>query len=227
MNPQEIFGLQQPPSDLSHLTDLRDGMKEIKRKFYEWNYPKMKGMQKNERVFAYELYHQFRLITEPKLEYSTMRFDGELTKLLKANPIDLLGIAFQSAWTQQRFTPDLVLHLGQENAQIQNQKFILEIKTKNVADDEFKKTFLKLHHYIRSLSFQYAVFVSVNSTFHDFKQRAYSFFNHTNALQRTHFDRIVLMNYNEVDQVNKNNNVKCISLNHLLNTWNANLVPQN
>ena len=220
MNPVDIFGNDAPPFNLEYLVDLKDAVKNIKKKHYEWRYSKLKRSQKIERVFAYELYHQLRLLTtsteEHKQRHAGIRFDGELSKVIKNDNVQHLGVAGTGIDAQERFTPDLVLHLGQDfNLQF-DQKLIIEIKTKEVSPSDFKKTILKLNHYLRVLNFQYAVFISVNTDFTEFKRDAYNYFNLVSAENRTHFNKLILMNYKEVDIENKDNNVKCISLKHLL-----------
>lgn len=102
--------------------------------------------------------------------------------------------------TQTRYSPDLVIHLGQISRQEDNQKAIIEIKTKRLngeqGNEELRKTILKLNHYLRVLNFQYALFLSVNTDFDQLTQQLIDLISDpTGQIWQDRFKRIIVINY--------------------------------
>ena len=72
----------------------------------------------------------------------------------------------------------------------------MEVKTKRVGDNELKDAIVKLNHYIMTLNFQYAVFVSVNTEFiHLIAQINQCFPHPQNNDWHERFKRIIVFNY--------------------------------
>lgn len=99
-----------------------------------------------ERVFAYEFYHQYRLIMEEKKEkYKSLYLNGEQPKSSKVWE----GLA--------QITPDLVLHgnVGEKDDTGESQKWLCEIKmiSNSKVEDDLEKikkdeAILKFQNYI-------------------------------------------------------------------------------
>lgn len=169
--------------------------------------------QKGERVFAYELYYQFKRLLNG-VNNINLRLDGEIDKNFNEN-MDYCGVEEnllrlrndRYLRNQTKFSPDLVLHLAQNDRMQNNQSLIIEIKTKKVRNGELAKDLVKLNHYIWRLNFQYAVFISVNTNFNELKRQIRNIFiNQAGWNER--FNQIVIFNYNnEILQVNTLQNV--------------------
>ena len=196
MNLQRIFTDQRPPFDLTYLNDFGEAIIRVEEKYCSWPYRNNNINQMIERVFAYELYHQFRLLTNYNTNYAALRLDGEIGKQLENKNLETCGS--NSNIIQERFSPDLVIHFGQIDRQEINQKLIIEIKTKRVGNDEIYEAILKLNHYIRILNFQYAVLVSVNTDFDALTLQIRDLFeNPNNQVWTERFKRIIVMNYSD------------------------------
>jgi len=154
--------------DFRFLEDLIDAIESIDDEYCSWTYYH-ETIQKTERVFAYELYHQLKLIaTIKKTQYDGIKFNGEIGKKILQD-ITQLGTGFTVK--QKNFSPDLVLHKGQIDKQSDNQKLIIEIKTNNTTDEKITKDIIKLYYGIENLNFQFGVFISVNTDFDILKQK--------------------------------------------------------
>lgn len=188
----------EPPFDIIYLNDLAEAIKCVDRNYCKWSYDNLQAASKQttERVFAYELFHQFRSLTDKKAEYSDLRFDAEIGKMTEPL-VDCRYFKLNGAISQIRFSPDLLLHKSQNDKDIVNQKLIIELKTRAVSDQELYKTILKLNHYLKILNYQYAVFVNVNMDFDQLinrLKRVYSSPIHKECTRW--FNRIIIMNYN-------------------------------
>jgi len=78
-------------------------------------------VQRVERVFAYELYHQFRNVMEKdenKKYYQDIMLNSEITKL-GTNQLIQNGMTI---------IPDIVLHKGQESIEKNHQILFIEVK---------------------------------------------------------------------------------------------------
>ena len=140
-----------------------------------------------ERVFAYELYHQWSLLKDENLI-----LNGEVDKL----------------WNKETCYPDLVLHGGQNDPD--NNKIVVEIKRecmvkgnpKAILDDleklsGFLETVEKEHQHKKYKNYDYAVFILLKGELSEI----------TNALKSNHAfgkvlkDDIVCMSYNEKREI--------------------------
>nr|WP_322626182.1 hypothetical protein [uncultured Flavobacterium sp.] len=95
-----------------------------------------------ERVFAYEFYHQLKLVskkTDRLDSYSQLQIDPEVSKYIQ-------GYTF----------PDLVIHGNQTDYELQ--KVIIEIKISDHGTDDI----LKLLEYMHMLNFDFGVFICAN-----------------------------------------------------------------
>jgi hypothetical protein len=195
MNLQEIY-VGDPPYPLTYINDIGEAIIHVDQNYCLWSYQNANSIQKTERVFAYELYHQFRLLMSQNKSYENIRFDGEVGKQQHVK-IDDYGLTLSNFNPQQiHFSPDLVIHKGQDYNDIKNQMVIVEIKTKRVNRNELLKTFLKLIHYIRAFNFQYAVFLTVNTEFNEIKINLIEHLDElVNSQYAEKFNRIIVMNY--------------------------------
>lgn len=184
------------PHSSVYLKDLEMAIQRVDNKYCTW---RNRGdiLQKTERVFAYELYHQFRTLTADRPEYYELRFDGELTKTAYSNELNNCGCLIQADFNSERFfSPDLVLHLKQ--ADRSNQALIVEIKTKDANKADIANDIIKLNYYIEHLGFRQAVFISVNTVFDSIKGKIKSVFPNqgvNTALTQRNFHNITVFNY--------------------------------
>lgn len=199
MNLQDrLYGQNAPPYPLDFVNDIAEAVIRVEEKYCGWVYNNVNYNQKIERVFAYELYHQFKTLTLFDDKYHNLRLDGEIDKRV-TQQIEQCDLVIEN-FTQTRFSPDLVIHLGQTNRQEENQKLIIELKTKRLYGEqgqrEIKKTVLKLNHYLRVLNFQYAIFLSVNTDFNQLNEQLNDLIgNPINQHWQERFNRIIVINY--------------------------------
>ena len=144
---------------MRYLNDLYKAFKKVDKSYCSSNYlyihhhPTKREKQYAERVFAYELYHQFRKIMESKPNaYTDLVLNGEIPKM---------GFR-ETDIAQQRIDPDLVLHKGQDDCSPEYQKLFIEIKTSLTPNLQKDITKLKVAVGDR-LNYQYAVLISINS----------------------------------------------------------------
>lgn len=126
--------------------------------FTDYNEDKLKRVryqQYIERVFAYELYHQFRLIISKNEDiYKGLKLNGEVKKNGFSKTLIL----------KNHIYPDLVLHKDQDDNDSEHQKLFIEIKADpNLKYIGIKKDIEKLAVAVNErLNFQNAVFICVN-----------------------------------------------------------------
>lgn len=192
MNFTRIFRNEQIPFPLIYLNDLGRAVSLVDQKYCNWE-AKHITVQKSERVFAYELYHQFRVLTINNEEYSNIQFNGEIGKQIFQRADDC-GTGIDTH--QLNFAPDLVLHKGQRDSLEQNQKLVIEIKARNISDDKLAKDILKLNHYIDALNFQYGIFITVNTDEQVIKEKLKRKFSREATLSReSNFKGLFILNY--------------------------------
>jgi len=147
-----------------YLKDLWNAFKNVDKKYYSGlafsnfssKYDELKKEEYKqfvERVFAYELYHQFRvIIINNSQQYDNLVLNGEITK----NGFDdtVLGKA--------RIFPDMVLHKSNTDNSPKNQKLFIEIKVQPDAriGTDIKKLFVAVSP---RLNFENAVFICINN----------------------------------------------------------------
>lgn len=144
---------------MRYLNDLYKAFIKVDISYYSSNYLRMgnnvtkSAKQYAERVFAYELYHQFRCIIEAKhAMYSNLVLNGEIPKT-----------GFEETQLQQsRIDPDLVLHKGQNDCSPENQKLFIEIKTS--VNPDLKKDIAKLKVAVSDrLNYQFGIMICINA----------------------------------------------------------------
>lgn len=179
--------------DFRFLDDLFLAISTIEDEYCNWEY--QDSLQQTERVFAYELYYKLKLISNIKTsQYAGIKFNGEIGKKI-FNDISNLGTVYTV--DQKDFNPDLVLHLNQIDSSSENQKLIIEIKTKNKSDEDVAKDIIKLNYGIEHLNFQFGVFISVNTNFETIIKKLRTIFILENLTQEDliNFNSIYIANY--------------------------------
>ena len=196
---KRLYQNYNPPFPLDYVNDLGEAIIRVEEKYCKWAYDSNANrIQKIERVFAYELYHQLRLLSICDIKYQNLRIDGEIGKKIQYNsPIETCGFEIENL-NKMSLLPDLVIHNGQNNREKEDQKIIIEIKTRNLSDEnELKKTLLKLNHYLRVLDFQYAIFLSVNTNYNELKEKIRLITQNMIPDCYERLDRIIIINYAE------------------------------
>lgn len=156
--------------DLTYLKDLLLACWRVHNKYSKW--VAIHGAEQTERVFAYELYHQFRLISSKnKSEYQNLQINGELKKrytypqrIFNYHNVQYSTQEYRSKMKDRNyfsFEPDLVLHESQLEDH-NHQELMIEIKTGNCINDAFSYDFLKLLNGINHLNFKFGILLSVN-----------------------------------------------------------------
>lgn len=151
--------------DLKYFHILFEAILKVHKKYvtYEIHAPHEGWEEHLERVFAYELYHQWAKQLEIN-DAQNLVLNGEVYKHLVWKTI---CYDCDSKPTIKGVYPDLVLHSSQGNDK--NQKMICEIKREvNISSEALFADFLKLSCYLRKKSFQddfapfdYGVFILV------------------------------------------------------------------
>lgn len=192
MDLTQLFREEQIPFPLTYLNDLGNSILNVDEEYCNWEARHI-TLQKSERVFAYELYHQFKSLTKNKTEYFNTRFDGEIGKQIY-QVADNCGTDIIT--NQLDYSPDLVLHKSQTDSNEENQKLIVEIKARNISDEDLAKDIIKLNHYVSSLNFQYAIFITVNTNERTIKEKIRRKFSAVTANRLSaNFKRIIVINY--------------------------------
>ena len=162
-----------------YFTDLIYAILLVSEKYVIWQY----GVdnQMSERVFAYELYHQWRLL-ENQNDYCDVLLNGEIQKSKSILRRDGAGNVY----------PDLILH--QEQNSLNRQLIACEIKTEKAIIDLYgnlTQDFSKLNSYVEHLNFERAVFLQVMDAFDTFNKFVKPFLMRQKALI-THPDKIYI-----------------------------------
>ena len=181
-------------SKYQYLIDLYNAIDSIEEDYCNWDYNDT--IQKTERVFAYELYFKLKIISilNPN-RYENIKFNGEIGKKLQNINLNKLGTNLE--FNQVDFNPDLVLHKNQIDYSPENQKLIIEIKTKNQTDENIAKDILKLNYGIENLNFQFGVFISVNTNFETIQNKIRRIFqiDLIDENSRSNLEKIIIINY--------------------------------
>jgi hypothetical protein len=136
-----------------------------------------------ERVFAYELYHQWAMIKEKNLF-----LNGEIGKI----------------WTDDTWYPDLVLHGGQDDAN--NNRVVVEIKRECMVNGKpeailndleklsyFLDTVDKSSQEMKFRNYENAVFILLKGKLSDISKAL----NHKNTSNKKLNNKIICITYNE------------------------------
>lgn len=130
----------------TYLEDVYNALNKVGEKYYSWPNPHASNdniVQTIERVFAYEFYHQLRLISEKNTNsnYGNIDINGEMQKTSKLSNLTY---------------PDIIIHGGQSNRS--RQKVVIEIKVKNHGTDDIDK----LLKYCHELKYEFGVFICLH-----------------------------------------------------------------
>jgi hypothetical protein len=149
--------------------DIYKACKRVAPQYAKWRYQSVHDFQQIERVFAYELYHQIRLIMlNNQIKYNLLQLNGEISKVDRFLNFSDCGYTGEDPEVTQkldnylRVSPDIVLHKDQNDRDFAFQKVIIEVKT---GDDTTAKDIydiIKLLNYVEQLNFENAIFVAVN-----------------------------------------------------------------
>ena len=155
------------------ITDLKYALKHVNQKYIRWTVGK--AAQENdpssdtaknycERVFAYELYHQFRKLMCDNKRYDDLLLNGEQQKD-NTHFKNLLNVI-----NKEKIIPDLVLHENIGTHEDGGQILYVEIKTVN--NDDVYSDLKKLSALTKTtLNFIFYIFVYVDGTLKDLKKK--------------------------------------------------------
>jgi hypothetical protein len=154
---EEILDCQLNPV----LKMLKEALNGVEIQYIEQYYFRLRGsqIQKPERTFVAELYHQLRM------QQSTMNKDETIRNLVFHCDISKINYILNNECIQDvskyRLVPDLVLHKSQTDNSSENQLLVCEVKMDSkISKDNFKKDLDKLLYYkLSQLKFQNAVFI--------------------------------------------------------------------
>ncbi|WP_147275010.1 hypothetical protein [Paenibacillus prosopidis] len=111
----------------------------------------------HERVFCYELYHQFRKIMENNNLNDTVILQAELRKSQVGKEIEQL---FAVQRTDGIYYPDFLIH---EPGTFDHQDLIIEVKANpKVTREEMQNDLLKIDQFISRYHYQKGVFLAIN-----------------------------------------------------------------
>jgi hypothetical protein len=145
-------------------------------------------IQKPERDFVAETYHQLRKLQESCSVLEHLSFHVDINKEIRHSQIDSQCIG--ADFNRNRLSPDIVFHLSQNDATQQNQKLICEFKMSNARSTLIIKDLEKLIFYKKSrLQFQNAVFVFCGNS-STFEQKLTGI---TNEMLRCLFDNQIVV----------------------------------
>lgn len=144
--------------DCEFLDDFLCALSKVDMKYVL--YPFREDYKYPERVFAYEFYHQYRLIMEEKKEkYKSLYLNGEQPKSSKVWE----GLA--------QITPDLVLHgkIGEKDDTGKSQKWLCEIKS--ISNPQIINDLIKIENDETILKFQNYILLYVGATLQNLKDK--------------------------------------------------------
>jgi hypothetical protein len=138
---------------------LKKALNGVENQYIEQHYvnPHVNYIQKPERVFVAELYHQLRTIQNAH-NFGNLYFNVDLNKR-RSMPLN------EPCFPENPFkkiSPDIVLHNGQSNTL--NQKLVCEVKMEGISWKSMEKDLRKLIFYkLDALEFENAVFIFTGS----------------------------------------------------------------
>lgn len=171
------------------LNMLLKALNNVKCKYLKGHYYRNRAsIQRIERVFCAELYHQLRLLQKINDPFI---FHSEIGKrVISREAREIL-----TEYLDFRCSPDLVYHLNQNDCTPENQRFALEVKLVVKQENEMIKDLYKLISYkISSLAFQEAVFVC---PFDQFKIEQYLKLRENNKLKKLCVEHKILFAFAE------------------------------
>jgi len=165
--------------------DLKYALEHVDEKYFKWHMGQrsekeisenqkkseveIEGSSKDsycERVFAYELYHQFRKLMCDNKKYGTLLFNGEQRK-----DESFYDDLFKELEDNDYVIPDLILHEELGNKDIHDGQ-ILYIEIKTVNNGNVYSDLKKLSDLTKtSLNFYYYIFIYVDGTIEELKDK--------------------------------------------------------
>lgn len=151
----------QIPENDEVLQFLKKALNRVRVDYMIQNYENiLSGIQKPERIFVAELYHQLRVLQE---QNTTIDFFRNLSFHQEPNKQRYFNMAHNPCLPKkpiQRISPDLVLHKSQNNSSPENQLLVCEVKMKGASVENVDKDLRKLIFYKTSrLRFQHNIFI--------------------------------------------------------------------
>jgi hypothetical protein len=151
-----MLQITQQPNEI--LKTLKQALNSVAVQYMEQNYERIasgSGIQKPERAFTAELYHQLRRLQDESP--NNLTYHQEINKKIYRT----IHSPCSPETNGKRFAPDIVLHLSQSDKDPLNQALICEIKMENsMTLANMVKDLKKLFYYKASvLHFQNAVFI--------------------------------------------------------------------
>lgn len=156
-----------------------EAIKNVNNKYY-----KSGSTLKYERMFCYELYHQFRILQHDK---------GELNNnfILSGEPHKNIEVPIEKIYREKkkkhkanknktiRCSPDFIFHGGIDNYDPSNQILAIEVKA-NISSRNFIKDIIKLQKLTQSdkLNFQKGIFIAIEKTTSNLSQMIHSHNNY-------------------------------------------------
>lgn len=134
---------------------LKEALNAVENQYIAQHYvnPNVNYIQKPERVFVAELYHQLRTIQNAH-NFGNLYFNVDLNK---RRSMPLNEPCFPET-PFKKISPDIVLHNGQSNTL--NQKLVCEVKMEGTSWKSMEKDLRKLIFYkLDALEFENAVFI--------------------------------------------------------------------
>lgn len=170
--------LKETEGEESYFKDFLKALLHVEHRYILYPYRGINGEDNDklqgryERVFAYELYHQFRKIMECNPEkYEGIFLNGEAYKggSIYTKMLEILG-GCNCSEALTNCVPDLVLHKNPGEIVKGGQYFLCEMKT--CANSKFLDDFRKIKKYADSqLEFKYHIFLSIGETLNQLKKR--------------------------------------------------------
>jgi hypothetical protein len=180
----------------------------VDTRYAKWRYQLIDDYQQIERVFAYELYHQIRLLMlKNEGRYDQLQLNGEISKVDRSLYLEGCGYSgddraiMEKLGKSLRVNPDLVLHKAQNNREFAWQKAIVEIKSGDDTTSDDIYDIIKLLNFVEQLNFENAIFVAVNKNRQQLSNNIRASFLNT---VRESYSRCSIFFY-EGDALNNNN----------------------
>lgn len=161
-------------SEVDYLNDLGVAIKNVGSEYFNWKLKDSNEHEKEvycERVFAYELYHQLRIIMDCPVcrekRYKGLTLNGEAIKSNTFFKEVFEGLFKVNDGKEHKFIPDLILHKNLGKFEDEGQIYLAEIKmkgNKEALDDLDKLTNLKK----TKLNFDFYIFIYVSISMDDF-----------------------------------------------------------